>query len=196
MKCAVMPMTDYENICNAVREKTGKTDLLKSGDISGEINDIEVGGGIDEVIGGTITEVSTNLTTLKDYALAQCYSLKTANIPFVTTVSSYCFYKCTGLKTVNMPNATIIGYLTFYGCTNLELLELPSGLTTINSSAFHECKKLTSLTFPSGITAIANNAFTNCTNLKTINVPWAEGAVANAPWGATSVETINYNYVG
>lgn len=34
-----MPGTDYQDICNAVRAKTGKTDLLKSGDLAPEIED-------------------------------------------------------------------------------------------------------------------------------------------------------------
>lgn len=33
----LMPGAHYQDICNAVREKTGKTQLLRSGEISGEI---------------------------------------------------------------------------------------------------------------------------------------------------------------
>lgn len=38
---AVMPMVDYQNICDAVREKTGKSDLITSGAMADEISGIE-----------------------------------------------------------------------------------------------------------------------------------------------------------
>ena len=37
---AVMPYADYESACNAIRSKTGKAGLIKSGDLSAEINNI------------------------------------------------------------------------------------------------------------------------------------------------------------
>lgn len=41
----VMPKEDYEAACNSIRGKTGKTDLIKSGNLSAEIDSIETGGG-------------------------------------------------------------------------------------------------------------------------------------------------------
>lgn len=41
----VMPKADYQDIVNATREKTGKSDLLKSGDVGAQIRGISVGGG-------------------------------------------------------------------------------------------------------------------------------------------------------
>ena len=38
----IMPAEDYRAICNIVREKTGESDLLKSGDISKKIGEITV----------------------------------------------------------------------------------------------------------------------------------------------------------
>ena len=129
MKYAVMPMTDYENICNAVREKSGKTNLLKSGEVSSEISAIAVGAGMEEMIGGTITEVSTDLVNIRAYAFASCTQLTRASFPFATKIPAHCFNGCTNLKTVEMPNITIIDYVAFYNCQKLELTELPSGLT-------------------------------------------------------------------
>lgn len=48
-----MPSDDYKNICDAVREKTGKTELLKSGDIPSEISNMS--GDSIKNIGGYIT---------------------------------------------------------------------------------------------------------------------------------------------
>ena len=41
----IMPGSDYQNICNSVRSKTGGTDLLKSGEVSAAIDSIQAGGG-------------------------------------------------------------------------------------------------------------------------------------------------------
>ena len=150
---------------------------------------------VDKINGGTITEITSNLTTLRAYAFASCKQLITANLPFATKIPAHMFNGCTNLKTVEMPNITVIDYVAFYNCQKLELTELPSSLTEIKGTSFNNCKGLKTLTFKSNVTAIGGDVFSGCTNLTTINVPWAEGAVANAPWGATNA-TINYNYVG
>lgn len=150
---------------------------------------------VDKINGGTITEASTNLTTIRPYAFASCKQLTTAKFPFATKIPDHCFNGDTNLKTVEMPNITEIGYCAFIYCPNLELTEFPSGLTQILETSFNNCKALKTLTFKSTPTYIGDDVFIGCTNLLTINVPWAEGEVAKAPWGATNA-TINYNYVG
>lgn len=150
---------------------------------------------VDKINGGTITEITSNLTTIREYAFAACKQLTTARFPFATKIPAHIFNGCTNLKTVEMPNITLIDWVAFYGCTNLELTEFPSSLTQINGTSFNNCKGLKTLTFKSKVTSIGGDVFVGCTNLLTINVPWAEGEVANAPWGATNA-TINYNYVG
>lgn len=41
---AVMPKADYLDACNAIREKTGGTNVIKSGDMGAQIRAIETGG--------------------------------------------------------------------------------------------------------------------------------------------------------
>ena len=41
---AVMPRADYLDACNAIREKTGSTDVIKSGDMGTQIRAIKAGG--------------------------------------------------------------------------------------------------------------------------------------------------------
>lgn len=50
---AYMPFSDYEDACDAIRSKTGKTDLIKSGDMASEIDSIQTGGG-----GGAVASVN------------------------------------------------------------------------------------------------------------------------------------------
>ncbi len=44
---AVMPVADYEDACNAVREKTGNTEVIKSGDMGAQIRAIKSGASVD-----------------------------------------------------------------------------------------------------------------------------------------------------
>lgn len=44
----IMPKSDYVSACDAIRRKTGKTDVIKSGDLSAEIDCIE-GSGSGEI---------------------------------------------------------------------------------------------------------------------------------------------------
>lgn len=50
---AVMPLSDYQDTCNAIRAKTGKTAVLKSNELKTEINSIEGGAVIKTE--GTVT---------------------------------------------------------------------------------------------------------------------------------------------
>ena len=43
-----MPKADYVAACNAIRTKTGKTELIKSGEMEAEILGITTGGGSSE----------------------------------------------------------------------------------------------------------------------------------------------------
>ena len=45
---AVMPISDYENTCNAIREKTGSTEPIKSGDMAAKIPEVYNKGKADE----------------------------------------------------------------------------------------------------------------------------------------------------
>ena len=36
----IMPKDDYQNACNSIRAKTGKTALIKSGDMASEIDSL------------------------------------------------------------------------------------------------------------------------------------------------------------
>ena len=53
---AVMPLADYEDACDAVREKTGGTDVIKSGELGTQIRGIS-GGGSGE---GKVVHFSTS----------------------------------------------------------------------------------------------------------------------------------------
>lgn len=61
---AVMPISDYKDACDAIREKTSITDAIRSGDLASLILAIEGGGGV-KVATGSFTQVSTGVSTPK-----------------------------------------------------------------------------------------------------------------------------------
>lgn len=59
---AVMPLSDYDNACDAIRAKTSITDAICSGDLAQLISAIEGGGGV-KITTGSFTQVSTTTKT-------------------------------------------------------------------------------------------------------------------------------------
>ena len=58
---AVMPYSDYQETCNAIREQTGTSDLIKSGDMASMIRSIEGGG--EGTTGGAVRyDIAQSLT--------------------------------------------------------------------------------------------------------------------------------------
>lgn len=82
-KIAVMPMEDYEAICDKVRSKTGGTALLKSGDIPSELDKLVEG----EVDLGTKT-ITENGSYLASEDGLSGYSSVEVDIPSVANLGS------------------------------------------------------------------------------------------------------------
>ena len=215
-KYAVMPYGDYKDACDKIREKTGKSDMIKSGDMASEIERIQNVPSDEPVIeplevteNGTYeapdgvdgySPITVNVAGSggSDDGSFKAFIERTATnltLPSdLTRIGGYAFYGCTKLESIELPdNIEIIGGYAFGYCKKLTRFEVPSSVTTIAAAAFTGCTGLTEFTFKNKVTGLGPSTFENCTNLLTINVPWAEGEVANAPWGATNA-TINYNY--
>jgi hypothetical protein len=75
MSYSLIPTADYKAACDAIRAKTGKTDLIKSGDMATEIGGITGGGG-----GSTASKKEVNFydydgTLLHSYTVAEAQAL-------------------------------------------------------------------------------------------------------------------------
>lgn len=158
-------------IGDAIRAKTGKSDLILPADMATEISGITTGGGdesdgaLKEVLGGTITSVvSDEITTITpDYALAYQKNLTKVDLSNLTTIEGIrSFEGCSALSEVNMPKLQSSGDSTFTNCTSLTSAKLPSLSPSIPSGMFNGCSKLTSLTFSGNITSIGSYAFKGC----------------------------------
>lgn len=204
---AVMPLADYKGICDKVREKTGTTEPIKSGDMVSMLDEIggtienpyveyiyytnDAGAGRLKVICHNFeffySNMFANETALTDVDLTDC--------PNMTDIGSVTFQNCQYITEFVIPETiTILKQQVFQNCYGLTEMVIPASVQEMWAQTFYNCKNMTKVTFKGTPTKILNNVFNSCTALKTINVPWAEGAVANAPWGATNA-TINYNYV-
>ena len=60
---AVMPLNDYKNICDAVREKTSTTGVIKSGELPDKITDVYEKGASD--FGTVFEKAGMNLVTIR-----------------------------------------------------------------------------------------------------------------------------------
>ncbi len=168
----IMPKQDYEEACDAIRAKTGKTDLIVSGAMADEISEIQTGGGesiLPVVVARTISTIEASdlagVTKIGTYAFAYCGNLTKVTIPTgVTSIEAYAFYHPTYLTEVNLPEGLLtIGESAFEpasGQGRIKSLTLPSTLTSIGARAFFEQVDITNaLVIPDGVTEIGDDAF-------------------------------------
>lgn len=94
-------------------------------------------------------EISETVTSIEDYAFANCHNLVDIVLP-------------DGLKT--------IGKCTFVGCVSLRTVVVPDSVKRIGSQAFFICKNLSTVTISCGVTSIGSCAFAGCDNLESIIV--------------------------
>ena len=149
------------------------------------------GSDINKLIDGSITELTSNATSIRNYAFyylsnltianfpnatnigynafERCSNLKNANFPNAKNISSSMFYYCRSLTSINFHNAKSIGSYSFSYCSSLTNIDLPY-VTTVEEKAFRECSKLTNVNLPNA-TTISTYAFQACSLLQSINLP-------------------------
>ena len=118
----------------------------------------------------TAITIPESVTSIGDYAFANCRSLTSITIPnSVTSIGDYAFSWCSGLTSITIPNSvTSIGDYAFANCRSLTSITIPNSVTNIGDWAFYECDKLTSITIPNSVTNIGRYAFCYCQNLSDI----------------------------
>ena len=80
---------------------------------------------------------SYSITSIGEYAFADCFSLTSITIPnSVTSIGTGAFNGCESLTSITIPNSvTSIGYYAFYYCESLRSVTVPSH-TKIGTDAF------------------------------------------------------------
>lgn len=170
------------NIGNAIREKTGKNNLISPGSMPEEIRSITGGDGdsdeskaqLDAMIERTITNYSNpTLSKLGDYTFYQCSQFNSINCPNVKSIGKYSLAE-TNLIEANFPLAEEIGDYGLAGNSargsSLTAVNLPL-LWKIGGYAFRYNNQITSITLPSlKKTASTFRVFEECSNLTRLDL--------------------------
>ena len=100
---AIMPYDDYKSACDAIREYSGKSDVIKSGDMAAEITAIGSGGGNNRgacgevVCGANETEVRTLSVTGLGFKPKEIYLFLFGEAPkSVECTTQYIWKESTG----------------------------------------------------------------------------------------------------
>lgn len=124
---------------------------------------------IDALIEGSLTEISSNVATVRSYAFYQFGKLESVSFPNATDIGQSAFEYCSALKSVYFPKATNIGQSAFDNCKALTSVDFPN-VTTIGDSAFSYSSKLKSADIPNA-TSIGQSAFSGCSELTSVDFP-------------------------
>ena len=137
--------------------------------------------------------IPDGVTSIKNHAFYNCYSLTSINIPdSVTTIGYWTFYNC-GLTSVTIPESvTEIGAHAFDSCHSLTSITIPNSVTSIENGAFEDCDSLTSVTIGNGVTSIGDRAFYECSSLTSITcyAPTAPSIQSNTFYNVLTAGTL------
>ena len=160
-------------IGNAIREKTGKKDLLTLDQMPQEIKDIETGGGNtsieDSLVDKTLCGSYTNNRITKVGAQSfRTTKITDFNSTSVTEIETYGFFSISTLEECNTPNVIrFSGNAIFQSCTNLKKIDFPKNTQGIGGTCFSGCTALSYANI-GDCTSIAGSSFSNCSNLETL----------------------------
>ena len=133
----------------------------------------------------TIDIQETSITTIDEYAFAECTNLSQLRFPQnsskLTTIGKHAFNGCSKMLINNIPDSvTTIGECAFVGCTKLKCVDndnqdievpLKLNLTNINAHTFESCISLTEVEIKDSVTTIGDYAFAGCTKILINNIP-------------------------
>lgn len=129
-----MELTDkLTAIADAIRARTGKTDLMTLDNMCIEINSISSNNSE-----GTVGAVASNTLTI----------ITENDLMGATSISRVSFWNRTNLTKVAIPEGvSSIGETAFYGCTSITEVSIGKDVQSIAKNAFRNLPKLSRLTF-------------------------------------------------
>lgn len=138
----------------------------------------------------TISECSSDVNEIPEYAFYRCNSLTSINFPNCTVIGDCAFASCSSITIASFPVCSKVGASGFSGCGSLQTAVFPECLQ-INHGAFSGCYNLTSINFPK-CTKILGYAFTNCGALISLYFPECKTVGSSAFQYCGRVTTINF----
>lgn len=169
-----MALTDkLTAIGDAIRSKTGGSDLLTLDEMPQEIQSIQTGGGgtsdtslADSIIDGTITSYSSDsLTEVAEYGLNSLPNLVEASLPNVETIGNFGVSYVEKLSSLSIPKVKSIGKWSFNN-VGIESFDCPE-LKHIGEHTLCYCDSLTTLNIPN-VETIGYSSFCYCSSLESI----------------------------
>lgn len=161
-KKAQMPYSHYEAACNKIREKTGKTEPILSGELADEI--ASIGGYEDGFLEGTLTSYENKTATkLASMCFRYNKTLKSAKLYNILSIGEAAF-DSSNVEEVIAPKALSIGNYAFTRAGFLKKLYVPE-VKTVAIDGFFLCQRMEKFYFPK-LEAINGNSFRECYSLK------------------------------
>lgn len=122
----------------------------------------------------------TGLTTIEEYAFADCTNLIALTIPANVCTMRGAFYKCTQLKAIKFAKGSKLTGIWISGtnCPALTTIEIPANVESIS---FSENAVITTITFEEGskLKSISDKAFYKCSKLRDISIPDSVETIGN-----------------
>lgn len=118
---------------------TGTYEVGSSGGSSADTNLI------DELISGTITNITTNAEEMRESAFSYCELLEEVNAPNCKGLYATVFSGCSSMIIFNAPLIEYIGLYAFYECGMLGELYFPNA-NYLEDGAFQACFSLSTIT--------------------------------------------------
>lgn len=159
-------------IGDAIRSKTGGTELLTLEDMATSIGGIKsnddyfaevMNKQIDKLVNDKVTgELPTNFQRGNK-------NLTIVDLPLITKMNSSIFYDCSNLKSVNLPSLKEMGAEVFGCCSQVTEIYLPE-LTTISGwgYVFNVCFQLQKIILPKLTSQFGSGDFNACGKLTTL----------------------------
>lgn len=169
-----MALTDkLTAIGDAIRSKTGGSDLLTLDEMPQEIQSIQTGGGgdtalADSIVDGSITTYSSdNVLAVPSRPFYDNANLVSVALPNCKTIGGYTFSGCSSLESLSLDSLeTITGSYVLRGATSLKELSLPS-IKALSSSTFYN-SGLIKCDLGSELESIPSSCFTSSTYFRTL----------------------------
>lgn len=163
-----MALTDkLSAIGNAIRAKTGGSDLLTLDEMPQEIQSIQTGGGSIEEWDDIVITSEKNRPPITSYSTNRTEGIR-----------PYAFCYCSLLESIDCPNITEIGQNAFESCNSLTEVSFPKAIS-IQTSVFQNCESITKADFGSA-TRFSSAVFRRADSLETLIIRTTTGVASCA----------------